>query len=599
MGTLRFDAFTLELGSEPVLKRNGSEVPLRRQPRMVLAYLAQRPGQIVTNAELIEGCWDNPKQTSVNSLAQCMTEIRAALGETRQPVIRTVPRRGYVFAAPVGASTAADAPPAAASSPYVVAAAGLAAPASRIVSTATRALGRLGALGGRRRWQAAAAALAPIAVLVAGGWVLWPRTEGPAAPVMMATPSIAVLPFKAVGDERDEGDAASALAGDIETYLSQAHRGYSLRIVHASRSTLSGDHPKAGGRALGVRYLVLGTSRLEGGTRHANVQLIEAESGHQVWAKPLSHRPGEVGAQGLAAAQIARLINVEVLRAEARLPLPAHPEAGHFVILGRALMEAGHGESGTRRAKAFYDKALALDPRSVAALNGYARIRVNEVLNGWAPKEARKTLLDEAGDAIERAIDIDPKVVGTHFLRGSWLRAWARYDEAIVVFERVVGLQDDFPIAHAELGRTQIEVGKADAALPHIRKALQLSPTDPYRNAWYFWAGMAEAHVAADTGDLQRYRSALGWLLKAREENLAFKNVLPWLAIAHAGRGEWERARAYMEEILGHWPRFSIASWHAALPSRHPIVERQRSRLAALLCEAGAPGCDVATTAAQ
>jgi manganese transport protein len=52
MGALRFNAFTLEL-SEPALLRGGKEIPLRRQSLKVLAYLAGRPGEIVTNKEML------------------------------------------------------------------------------------------------------------------------------------------------------------------------------------------------------------------------------------------------------------------------------------------------------------------------------------------------------------------------------------------------------------------------------------------------------------------------------------------------------------------------------------------------------------------
>src|SRR5262245_26874244 len=83
------------------LHRGAQKVPLRHQCLKVLAYLAERSGEIISHKELIESCWEHPRHTNGNSLAQCIREIREALADKDQSIIRTVPRQGYVFAAPV------------------------------------------------------------------------------------------------------------------------------------------------------------------------------------------------------------------------------------------------------------------------------------------------------------------------------------------------------------------------------------------------------------------------------------------------------------------------------------------------------------------
>src|SRR6516225_12204499 len=83
-----------------VLTRNGQEVALRPKSFEALTYLVERHGQLVTKSTLIEVVWPD---TAVgdNSLAQCLFDIRRALGDDSQQLIRTVARRGYVFTAPV------------------------------------------------------------------------------------------------------------------------------------------------------------------------------------------------------------------------------------------------------------------------------------------------------------------------------------------------------------------------------------------------------------------------------------------------------------------------------------------------------------------
>src|SRR5216684_4162881 len=90
-----FGEFTLDLDCG-MLTRGGEEAPLRPKSFEALAYLVEHHGRLVTKSALIEAVWP---ETAVgdNSLAQCLFEIRRALGDDSQQLIRTVARRGYIF----------------------------------------------------------------------------------------------------------------------------------------------------------------------------------------------------------------------------------------------------------------------------------------------------------------------------------------------------------------------------------------------------------------------------------------------------------------------------------------------------------------------
>lgn len=602
-GTLRFADFTLDVPAG-ALMRGAKRLALRRQPFKVLAYLAERSGRLVTNRELIESCWDNPRQTSVNSLAQCIRSIREALGETDLEIIRTVHGQGYVFAAPV--------------SPVPVAPPPQAGPVERVEPAApatppqgepppVRPVADSGARSGplqrphryqflswlRPRFRAAlAAAILAVTVLASSLWAI--RSSRPVQPTMAAAPSVAVLPIIVAADRPGNATVAGpprseaaltlalTLADDITTELSRAPSSYALRIRAAPGYPRPIESPAHAGRDLGVRYLVLGSTHREGDAARVNIQLVEAESGHPLWAEPFTYAPDEPGARNRLAARIARAIQAQVLRAESALPLPARPEAGHYVILGRAHMIGERGVAGNQKAMAYFETARALDPKSVLALHGYARTRVNQVLNRWAPREQWEPLLEEARAAIEIAAELGSHSPGLHVLRGAYLRAKGRNDEAIAAFEHAIYLHPAYPLAHAELGRAKIEVGRAAETGAHIEEAIRLSPTEPYLAAWCYWAGMAEAHVG-------NYEKARHWLLRTRNENRSYPNTVPWLAIAYAGLGEWEEARGYLKEHLGNFPKFSLANWRLALPLYNPVVTAQRLRLEALLKELGTP----------
>ena len=95
----RFGEFMLDLDGG-FLRRGGEEVGLRPKAFQVLTYLVEHHGRLVTKSALIDAVWSDAAVTD-NSLAQCLLEIRRALADDSQQIIRTVARRGYVFTAPV------------------------------------------------------------------------------------------------------------------------------------------------------------------------------------------------------------------------------------------------------------------------------------------------------------------------------------------------------------------------------------------------------------------------------------------------------------------------------------------------------------------
>ena len=100
-GPYRFGDFVLDAESG-FLRHGGEEVPLQPKAFEVLTYLVERHGRLVTKDELIDAVWGGTAVTD-NSLSQCMVQIRRALADDSQQIIRTVARRGYVFGAPLTA----------------------------------------------------------------------------------------------------------------------------------------------------------------------------------------------------------------------------------------------------------------------------------------------------------------------------------------------------------------------------------------------------------------------------------------------------------------------------------------------------------------
>lgn len=78
--------------------REGKAQHLRPKSYRVLEVLAERRGELVSKDDLAAAAWSDTA-VSDESLSQCISEIRRAVGENDAGLLRTVPRRGFVLEA--------------------------------------------------------------------------------------------------------------------------------------------------------------------------------------------------------------------------------------------------------------------------------------------------------------------------------------------------------------------------------------------------------------------------------------------------------------------------------------------------------------------
>jgi len=94
----KFQGFLLDVRGRSL--RNGAhDIKLRPKSFDVLCILVASAGRLLTKDEVIDAVWPNVTVTD-ESLAQCVRDIRLALHDFEHRIIKTVPRRGYVFATP-------------------------------------------------------------------------------------------------------------------------------------------------------------------------------------------------------------------------------------------------------------------------------------------------------------------------------------------------------------------------------------------------------------------------------------------------------------------------------------------------------------------
>jgi DNA-binding winged helix-turn-helix (wHTH) protein len=104
------------------LRRDGSPVPLQRQPALVLSCLLRHPGRVVSRHELARHVWPAGHHVEVDqSLRYCVRQVRIALDDDAGSprYVETLPKKGFRWvavahpprAAATGQTTNASQPP--------------------------------------------------------------------------------------------------------------------------------------------------------------------------------------------------------------------------------------------------------------------------------------------------------------------------------------------------------------------------------------------------------------------------------------------------------------------------------------------------------
>ena len=106
-GAYRIGSFTFDLIRGALVAADGAEITLRPKSFTLLRYLAENAGRLLGREELMQAVWPGVFVTE-DSLIQCVKEVRRALGDAKRHLLRTLPRRGYLFAVEVSRAPAAS-----------------------------------------------------------------------------------------------------------------------------------------------------------------------------------------------------------------------------------------------------------------------------------------------------------------------------------------------------------------------------------------------------------------------------------------------------------------------------------------------------------
>ncbi|WP_342238931.1 adenylate/guanylate cyclase domain-containing protein [Inquilinus sp. OTU3971] len=292
-------------------------------------------------------------------------------------------------------------------------------------------------------------------------------------------PSLAVLPFSAIGNDPEQEFFADGLVEDILTALARLS-GLSV-IARNSSFAYKGRaiDVRQIAKDLGVRYVLEGSVRKAGDRIRIGAQLIDATTGVHIWADRFDRTLSDIFAVqdeitlALATEMQVRLTEGE--QARLRYTTTTNVEAWNLWIEGLNHDRRPKSRESHLAARRCWEKALALDPRS-AVLNALlGDLHYSDARHGWSGED-RETALKKADCYVERALSIDPDSPDAHRAAAGILLLRSRFEEAAAAARRAAKLGPNLPDVLVFGGFVLTCCGRASEAITQIEKALALNP---------------------------------------------------------------------------------------------------------------------------
>jgi TolB-like protein/DNA-binding winged helix-turn-helix (wHTH) protein len=534
-GHVTLNGCAVDFAAETLRDAAGAEIPLRAQSFAVLRHLVENAGRTVSKDELNRAVWGGMAVTD-DSLVQCIRDVRRALGDEAQTVVRTVPRRGYRL------------------------------DPSPVVAEPRKT-------GGSVRPPALAVA-ALIALVLTVAVAVWrepsPDTGGP--------PSVAVLPFDDMSADGSLGYMGDGVAEDIIAMLA---RSPDVLVVARNSSFAYGDAPvdvRRIGAELGVDYVLEGSVRREGDKLRIVAQLNDAKTGEHVWAERFDNAGADPSAlqdevTGRIIADLAGEVGA-LKRAQYREAWGKDTSSlGEYDYFLRGLDVYMNADS-----KAEFDRAGAIFREGLAKYPDSALIKVKLAWNYWSTAWAFYS--DDLTADFREADRLVSEVLARENLSPE-VRRVAHWLNALVHMWR-----GDYPgsVREAEVA---VAMAPYDARVLRYLSEVQLASGN-YQTA-LDWLATAQARDPALPYRYNRMRGNLYRLMGRNEDALAEyaqagqMGDYPRLvrAIVYVRLGRIEEARAEVAGVLADAPDWTQAMWReGSFYSDPAILEAEIADLA-------------------
>jgi adenylate cyclase len=406
-------------------------------------------------------------------------------------------------------------------------------------STSTRRSNYLqNALGGglRRKIAAIAVALTVVAGLAAyqrlRPWHIVAEQPTNRAAVAAVEKSVAVLPFLDMSERKDQEFFGDGIAEEISALLAKIPH---IKMIGRASSYQFKNHTedlRVVGEKLDTTYIVEGSVRQAGEQIRVTAQLIDSQSGLQLWANSFDGEYDDIlEFQRQIAAGIARALQLVVQTEEAARSRPLqNAEAYTLYLRGLSELDQMH-QSSLFDAQSNFERALVLDPTFLRAAEALAHTYVEQAFD---ESLLPRTAWTKAREVANRALVMDANSAAAHGVLGivyaandyNWDAAEAEFSKALAVQPRDSStLRFAALVTHAS--------GRQEEALRRINASISVDPLNPYSRE-------SLGQILFCMGDLDRAEPALR---KSLEITPLFDGSRYYLGMIMLLRGQPEAAR--------------------------------------------------------
>ncbi len=359
-------------------------------------------------------------------------------------------------------------------------------------------------------------------------------------------PSIAVLPFDNMSGDPEQEYFSDGLSEDIITLLS-AWRSFPV-IARNSSFAYKGQSRDVRqiAKELSARYVIEGSVRKSGNRVRITAQLIDAETGHHLWAEKFDGVLDDIfEIQDEITRRIVSLVEPQMEVAErkkAEAKRSSNLSAWDYYLRGRAHLHMVTPDDNAQ-ARTMFEKAIELDPNYSDAFAGLSHTFQRDIL--LEVVEDRKAWENKALDAARRAEALDNGSSLAHFaLSGAYI--WSnQHEQSIAETRTAVELNPSNVHARLALGNRLDIVGASEEGIPRLEETLQLNPRDPHSHIYY--GQLARAYI-----NERNYDKALSCLRESLQRNPDYPHTYHILAIClgHLGRvDEAQEAARQCEQL--------------------------------------------------
>jgi adenylate cyclase len=371
-------------------------------------------------------------------------------------------------------------------------------------------------------------------------------------------PSIAVLPFVNMSGDPKQEFFSDGITEDIITALSKLPMLFV--IARNSTFTYKGKAVKVKqiSEELGVQYVLEGSVQKSANRVRITAQLIDALSGHHIWAERYDRDLKDIFAlQDEVTRNILMAMQVKITEGEQAL----HRDKGIQNLNCYLKLLEGQNYSnrfdieGNNLARRMGEEALVMCPESSSA---YHLLATTQMMDYWyGSGKSPQDSIEKAIELARKAIALDDAYANPHGLLSFLYSIKREHAKAIAEGERAVALDPNGADVNAWYGLSLTFAGKPEEAIPLFQKAIRLNPFGP---SWYFFN---LGNAFGNTGRFEDAVSAYKKALQRSPDNL-LAHVL--LAITYSKMGREKEARAEAAEVLRINPKFSLDYFAKTLP---------------------------------